>query len=106
MTHDQIEKRDMIDGYLRGRLAEDDRKAFEEHFFGCDECFDEVQTAQRMACGVRAAVETGLLPAVQEKRAGWWMPVFALSAVAAGLLLAVTTWMTLVEVPRMRTETA
>ena len=29
-----------------GRLSEEDRDAFEEHYFECARCFDELQTLQ------------------------------------------------------------
>jgi tetratricopeptide (TPR) repeat protein len=32
--------------YLLGRLSEEDRNAFEEHYFECASCFDELQTLQ------------------------------------------------------------
>jgi hypothetical protein len=105
MTHQDIEQRDIVDLYVRGRLNEEDKRAFEEHFFACDSCFDEVQTAQRMADGVRHAVHTGLLPEIKESAvAPWWRPAFAFSAVACACLVGLSAYLWMVEIPRLRNE--
>ncbi len=34
---------DLIDGYLLNRLSEQDKEAFEEHYFNCSSCFEQLQ---------------------------------------------------------------
>ncbi|MCR4395434.1 MAG: zf-HC2 domain-containing protein [Candidatus Saccharicenans sp.] len=34
---------DLIDGYLLNKLSEGDREAFEEHYFNCSSCFEQLQ---------------------------------------------------------------
>lgn len=34
---------DMIDGYLLNKLSERDKELFEEHYFNCPACFEELQ---------------------------------------------------------------
>ncbi len=109
MTHNEIEQRDIIDEYVRNRLQQDVRQLFEEHYFGCDQCFQKVQMAQNFAEGVSHAARTGLLPQVTERPTGWffgnWLqPAFAFSAVAAALLAVATGWYALVEIPRLKME--
>jgi TolA-binding protein len=72
----------LLEGYVSGALTEQDRDAFEEHYFGCARCFDELQTLQAIRDELPRAI------AVTEGRqwmAGW--P--AAAAVAAAVVLAV-----------------
>ena len=41
MARDEI-----LESYLLRRLIEEDRDAFEQHYFECARCFDELQTLQ------------------------------------------------------------
>jgi anti-sigma factor RsiW len=108
MTHSEIERQDIVDAYLNRRLSEGDRQAFEEHIFACDECFAQVQMAEKFAGGIRQAVESGDLRAPPEPDrdffTGWLRPAFALSAAVAVILLAVTGWLTFGELPRLRRQ--
>lgn len=107
MTHQEIEQREIVDDYLRGRLSESDRNAFEEHFFACDDCFAQVQAAEQFARGVHQAAQSGALPATGEGLglfAAWLRPAFALCAAAAVILSAVTGWLALVERPKWQHE--
>ena len=109
MTHAEIEEREVIEAYLQGRLSDDDRQTFEEHFFACEECFKELRTAGNFIAGVRQAAEAGLLPEVRRKDPAlgrWWQPAFALGWAAAALLLIATVWLALFEVPQERRELA
>ncbi|MBN1939002.1 MAG: zf-HC2 domain-containing protein [Candidatus Aminicenantes bacterium] len=58
MPHPEYEN--MIDGYLLGRLSEEEAERFERHYFECPECFHE--TAER-ALLVEAAKAAGPAPA-------------------------------------------
>jgi anti-sigma factor RsiW len=42
----RVAREDVFEGYLQGKLSEEDRDAFEEHYFACARCFDELQTLQ------------------------------------------------------------
>ena len=67
MTHGEIEEREIVEAYLQGKLSEDDRQTFEEHFFACEECFAELRTSGNFIAGVRHAAEAGLLPEARPK---------------------------------------
>jgi anti-sigma factor RsiW len=109
VTHREIEEREIIDEYLRGHLSESDRDAFEEHFFACDDCFAQVQSAEQFAQGVRQAVRSGALPPAEEGHAllaAWLRPAFALCAAGVVILTAVTGWLALVDRPKWQHEAA
>src|SRR5689334_724157 len=106
MTHIEVEQRDIVDAYVRGRLTGDESRAFEEHYFACDQCFEQVRTTEMFASGIVDAVNSGALQAVAPKEGirNWWRPAFAF-AMAACIVLAVSTgWLAMVELPRVRTE--
>ncbi|HKW63308.1 MAG TPA: zf-HC2 domain-containing protein [Candidatus Acidoferrum sp.] len=108
MMHQQIEDQEIIERYVRNQLEPEERKAFEEHFFGCDDCFEKLQATERFVAGIRDAAARGLLPdgasgTVPPRRiAPWWIPAFGLSAVAALLLASVTGWLYFIQMPKMR----
>ena len=109
MLHSQIENEDIVERYVRNRLAPDQRHAFEEHFLGCEGCFEKLQTTERFLAGIRDAAERGLLDD-QSKDAFAGRPgtmfKWAFSAVtcAALLLAALTGWTYLSELPKLRGE--
>ena len=100
MTHDDIERGEMAELYVRGRLNDADRAAFEEHYFGCDACFEEVQRLEQFIAGVRE------LPAPVIVMPLWRQPAF-LGAMAAFLAMAVlSVWALLVDRARLTQEVA
>ena len=82
-THDP--EGDLARKYVAGTLAEDQAERFEEHYFECDECWREVETA--------AAVRHALTPQATARSAPrpWW-PALAVAAVAAFALVGVWQW--------------
>jgi TolA-binding protein len=44
---------DIAERYVLGQLEEPEQATFEEHFFGCDECFASVQVLQQMQTALR-----------------------------------------------------
>jgi tetratricopeptide (TPR) repeat protein len=75
--------------YVDGRLSENERSAFEDHYFACDACFEEVERLQqsRPARVGDRGVETKP-PAVPSRMRGWW-PVALAAALALALGLGV-----------------
>jgi anti-sigma factor RsiW len=43
MEHDEAEKSQAVERYLLGELPVTEREAFEEHYFSCPECAEEVR---------------------------------------------------------------
>lgn len=110
MLHTQIENDEVVERYVRNRLTPEDRWAFEEHFFACDECFAKVQEMERFGAGVRDAAEHGLLniaSAVVDSRAmpRWTLWAFAGSSVAAIAMAGVVGWALLYRIPSLQRET-
>jgi hypothetical protein len=110
MMHPQIEDEDIIERYARNQLAEEQRKAFEEHFFGCDDCFEKLQATERFVAGVRDAARRGMLAGEVEgssrgtRWSGWLVPAFGISACAALVLAAWSGWLYLSQLPKMREQ--
>jgi len=110
MMHPQIEDEEIIERYVRNQLAEEERKAFEEHFFGCDDCFEKLQVAERFVAGVRDTARRGLLAGEVEGRtrgwswSGWLVPAFGVSACAALVLAAFSGWLYFSQMPSMRQQ--
>jgi hypothetical protein len=110
MMHPQIEDEEIVERYVRNQLPDEERKAFEEHFFGCDDCFEKLQVAERFVAGVRDAARHGTLVGEAEGHApgwtwrGWLVPAFGLSACVALLLAAFSGWMYFSQMPKTRQQ--
>ena len=98
MTHQEIQANEIIEQYVRGKLPNDERRAFQEHLFECDECFREAEVSARFVAGVREASRTGLLTAQDQPEGArtvgvWanqgWAFRWAAPALAASLLIAI-----------------
>lgn len=98
MTHQEIQANEIVEQYVRGKLTAAERRAFQEHLFECDECFQQAEVSARFVAGVREASRTGLLTEHdQRERArtvgAWSNPVWAFRwvapALAASLLIAI-----------------
>ena len=90
MTHQEVQQGDFVERYVRHQLTADERRAFQEHYFACAECFEEVQTTARFIVGVKQAARQGVL--AEHAAQPWWAALFqpALGfAVATALVLAV-----------------
>jgi tetratricopeptide (TPR) repeat protein len=88
MDCDRAAREEVLESYLANRLSEEDRTAFEEHYFGCARCFDELQTLQ----GIRAVLShDGAQPERNTARqVHGWAPALGLAAalvLAAGAML-------------------
>ena len=90
MEHDQATRRRAAERYLLGELSDAERDEFEEHFFGCPTCAEEVRAGAIFEANARAVF------AAQAPRSlvkpGWWewlslRPVFAGSLAFLLLLL-------------------
>lgn len=98
MTHQEIQANEIVEQYVRGKLTAAERRAFQEHLFECDECFQQAEVSARFVAGVREASRTGLLTEPdQPERArtvgAWSNQVWAFRwvapALAASLLIAI-----------------
>lgn len=74
MDHDDIERHQVIEEYVMGRLPEAEAARFEEHYLTCEECVRQLDLAERFQRGFREAAAGELAAPV------------GLAAVLAGLL--------------------
>src|SRR5260370_28797405 len=111
MMHQDIEDQEIIERYVRNQLAPEERQAFEEHFFGCEECFEKLQATEQFIAGIRDAGSRGLLKGSTSADAApahtwraWMFP--ALAAGYAALLVSVVFggWMFFSEMPKLRRQ--
>jgi anti-sigma factor RsiW len=102
LSHERIQREGWAEEYVRRRLAPEDSAAFEEHYFGCDRCFAEVQEMERFVAGMMDAGRRGLFNRELDPRpvsARWLLPAF-LFAISALVLLAVGLgYMLLIRLP-------
>lgn len=110
---DHAEARDLqaVEKYLLGQFSPAECEAFEEHFFACHECAEELRLAAIFEANARAVFQETPLPAAQPKPgwlaallASWRQPVFAAPAFAAALLCAVVGYQNLVTIPALRSQ--
>jgi len=89
MNCQEVEERDILEGYLLDRLTEPEREEFERHYFECGTCFSQLQT------GLALQTELRRQPAMPARARGasllrtWsWAPAFA----AIVILLSAGIW--------------
>ncbi len=113
MNHHEIEQQEIIERYVRHQLNPAERSAFQEHYFACDQCFEQTQSTARLIAGVQHAARTGVLaPGTREVAqvtpwwAGWFSPAFALAATACLVLAMALGWIVFQRIPRLQAELA
>jgi len=86
----RVAREEILESYLLGRLGEADRDAFEQHYFECTRCFDDLQALQ----SVRTELQHGSGELKAEAQATHnplfvrWTPIgLVAAAILAGILL-------------------
>jgi len=107
-AHVFADKEDAAERYLLGEMTEADRDAYEQHFFQCVECADEVKATARFMDTCRSVLgdrgDAGALAPMQPRRV--WLPRWRTrtSAVLTGALaatLAIMVYQNAVTIPRL-----
>ena len=108
MNHELARKTNMIDKYLLDELNEQDRAAFEEHMFDCQECASQVKNDFAMLNSLREVLrEEADRPATQTVHRGtsgwreWFRPVVWAPTFAAAALAVVVGYQNFVSIPAM-----
>ena len=88
MDCDRAAREEVFESYVANRLSEEDRTAFEDHYFGCARCFEELQTLQ----GIRDVLSHGGAQSERNtaRRLRGWAPALGLAAtvvLATGAML-------------------
>jgi hypothetical protein len=63
MDHRYIEKNNIADGYVLGKLSAAERARFEEHYIDCQECLDRLEFAEVFCRAIGQASEENPAPA-------------------------------------------
>jgi len=94
MNHDNAIKTMAAERYILDEIEPTERDAFEEHFFDCSVCADDVRDSAKFAAGVRTSDARVKVPAVG--RFNWW------ATAAASVFAAALGYQSLVVIPQMR----
>jgi predicted secreted protein len=99
MDHDEAVRLQAAQKYLLGQLPKDEHAAYEEHYFDCSLCAEEIKATAAFMESVRQVAREQALQAIDTKRltpvtrtnsnGGWfaWLkPAFAIPVMAALLL--------------------
>lgn len=117
MDHEEATRIQAPTQYLMGGLSAAEEAAFEEHFFTCSECAEELKTGTVFAEDVRAVFHgqaqrlTSASPAVLPQTAPGWLEklrgMFALPlAAAAVILLGLVIYQNTVFIPSLKSQVA
>ena len=89
MDCDRVAREDVLESYLGDRLSPEDRETFEQHYFECERCFDDLRLLESIrtelgpaAAGSKPSTRTG---------SNWLAPAAGLAAVIV-LASAVVLW--------------
>ena len=99
--------------YLLGEMSEPERFAFEDHYFDCTECAQDVRIGSAFAQGVRSvcaadARRPARVAAAPERRPRWaWLtPAFLAPSMALLVLGCFTGYQSLVTIPALESPIA
>jgi hypothetical protein len=104
MDHNRAVETQAIERYLLGQMGSEERDAFEEHYFVCTTCADEIRAAARFrTVGGEVAREPQPLP----KRLWEWWRIPNLAPVAVSfLLLGAVVYQAGFEIPALKRQLA
>jgi hypothetical protein len=104
MTHQEAIDTLAAERYLLDEMRPDERSAFEEHFFDCDACADDMRSAAAMLQGTRAGF-AGPGTARPRGQSAWYRSV-ALPWAAAATLALVAGYQAFWLIPSLRRDDA
>jgi anti-sigma factor RsiW len=104
MEHNRAVESQAVDRYLLGEMPADEREDFEEHYFTCAQCAQDVCDAARFRANAREVLRdlSPYAPLETTRRSTWRNPFTIFLFAAASLLLAVVTYQNLVTIPALR----
>jgi hypothetical protein len=90
MRTEDMEHQDWIDSmatesYTLGELEPAKRDAFEEHFFDCPVCSNDVRDAAKVVAGIRTRDVRAITPAAPRLR--WWAAAAVAAVLSGGLIV-------------------
>jgi hypothetical protein len=96
VTHEQAVQTLATERYLLDEMSGADREAFEDHFFSCEICADDIRVASAMVKGAKAGFASSPI-----QNPAWYRSTLLPWASAAALAV-VTVYQTLWVVPSLR----
>lgn len=116
MDHQEALRIQAPERYALGELSSSEVEEFEEHFFSCAECAEDLSTGAIFAANARAVFReqsqrpTATSPAVLPQHGpGWWTwlrPAMAMPLAAAVALLCLVGYQNTITIPRLRNTLA
>jgi len=104
MEHNLAVETQAVERYLLGEMPPKEREDFEEHYFTCAECAQDVRAAARFRANARELLrnpEQFSAPEKDRSRAWWRLPTLVPLA-AAFALVGVVSYQNLVTIPALR----
>ncbi len=110
MNHDEAIRLKAAEKYLLGELSVELRDQYEDHYFGCAECAQDVRTGAVFIDNARDVFRADSIASAgamhqPARSGGWWTtllrPAFAVPALA--LLLLVAGYQNVVTIPHLKT---
>jgi anti-sigma factor RsiW len=95
MNHDEAVRDHLAEGYLLGDLSRETRDAFEEHYFDCQECANDVRASFDFAGALRSSGAAQADPFLRRQIERMKRRLVIPLAAAASLLVATLGWMEL-----------
>ena len=85
----QVKQEEVVERYLLGQLSESEQEAFEQHYFECPRCLEELETYRALRDELsRRAAEIRAEPARAPAPLVWrWAPAVAGAAAAVALIV-------------------
>ncbi len=92
MDHNRAVENQAVERYLFGEMNEEERDSFEEHFFTCEECAEDVRASARFRANAREVLPEfpkAAAPARVKSSIVWWRPPALAWATAALAIMVV-----------------
>jgi hypothetical protein len=104
MDHDRAVETQAIERYLLGEMPEPERGEFEEHYFSCMVCAEEIRTASRFRDAARQVAREPRPVAVPKPRWEWWKFPSLVPVAASAALFGTVIYLAGFEIPALRSQ--
>ncbi len=101
MDHEDAVKTAAVERYLLGEMPAPERDAFEEHYFSCAVCGEEVRAGAVLAAAMPDALRDPAPPRTAFRLWWWLTPQLAATACAALLLAGVVVYQNVAVIPAL-----
>lgn len=91
MNHETIEQQRIVDRYVMGKLSPEEAEQFEEHYFACPTCFEQVELVDTLHRGLKQKAAQDATATVQRLGLLAWISRRSRALQSAMLLMLLTT---------------